>query len=222
MIRPLSACRSGRRRRAWRSSAAFDRPRQAGEPNTLHTFSIKTGQELWNQTVGAHYDQSESGGPVSDLPLIVDLDGDRRSEIVVADNGWMPPLSGYCGVKLLDGASGQPRWRRPMRPDTNSNDGLTDVIAAPDLDGDGTRDLVTVSLFEGKNPAPGSQAPPEAPERVYVDAISGKDGLLLWWWSVDLPENAFTRIWKPQWWSRGPDGWPLLAVALGGSLPDGL
>jgi hypothetical protein len=192
----------------------------AGGQNTLRAFSIKTGKELWNQTVGTFYDQSESGGPVSDLPLIVDLDGDGRSEVVVADNGSMSPLSGYRGVKLLDGASGQPRWRRPMRPDTKADDGLTEVIAAPDLDGDSTRDLVTVSVFEGKNPSTSPGPPREEPERVYVDALSGKDGRLLWWWSVDLPVEAFTRIWKPQWWGRGPDGWPLLAVALGGSQPD--
>jgi PQQ-like domain len=195
-------------------------PGPAGKHYTLRTFSTKTGQEMWNEPVGAVYDQSESGGPVSDFPLIVDLDGDGRSEVVAADTGSMPPLSGYRGVKLLDGVSGQPRWRRPMRPDTKSDDGLTEVIAAPDLDGDGTCDLVTVSLYEGKNPSPSPRTPPDEPERVYVDAISGKDGSPLWWWSVDLPIEAFTRIWKPQWWGRGPDGWPLLAIALGGAQPD--
>ena len=91
----------------------------------------------------------------------------------------------------------------------------------PDLDGDGTRDLVAISRFNGKNPSPGSSAQPDEPERIYVDAISGKSGHPLWWWSVDLPVERFTRIWKPRWWTRGPDGWPLLAIQLGGSNPVG-
>jgi hypothetical protein len=193
----------------------------AGGPREVRAFSIKTGHALWTETAGSDYDQSENGGPRPGFPLPVDLDGDGRSEIVVSDQGPMPPLSGYRGVKLIDGSSGKPRWHRPMIPDTKAGDGVTEIIAAPDLDGDGTRDLVTISLVAGKNP-PRSQTPPADPERVYVDALSGKDGQALWWWSVDLPAEKFTRIWKPLWWGRGPDGWPLLAVPLGGAHPDGV
>ena len=51
---------------------------------------------------------------------------------------------------------------------------------------------------------------------IYVDALSGRDGHPLWHWHVDLPENKHTAIRPPRWWGSGPDGWPLLAVPLGG------
>ena len=93
----------------------------------LRVFSVQTGGELWNQTVGAPYDASEEGfrnpgdppepgATLPSCPLVVDLDQDGRSEIVVPDSGPMPPLSGYRGVRLLDGRTGATRWRRAMRP----------------------------------------------------------------------------------------------------------
>jgi hypothetical protein len=188
--------------------------------STLHAFSIESGRELWSETVGAAHEQFR-GGPPLDFPLIADLDENGRFEIVVPDSGPLLPLSGYRGVKLLEGLTGKVRWRRPLRPDTKVADGLTAAIAAPDLDGDGTRDIATVSLFAGKNPSTTSRAAAEEPARAYVDAISGKDGRPLWWWHVDLPARKFTRFWPLYWWSRGPDGWPLLAVPLGGAHPDG-
>ena len=97
----------------------------------LSAFSTTTGRELWNANIGTTYNHSQGSGPASESPLVVDLDGDGRSEIVAADSGPMPPLSGYRGVKLLDGLTGKVRWHRPMRPDTRAADGLADVIVAP-------------------------------------------------------------------------------------------
>jgi hypothetical protein len=198
-------------------------PGPAGRQNTLHAFSIENGRELWLDAVGAPEDQLMRGGPPADFPLIVDLNEDGRFEIVVPDTGPMPPLAGYRGVKLLDGFTGKPHWRHPMRPDTKVTDGLNHAIAAPDLDGDGTRDLAIVSRHAGKNPGTTTGAAPEEPGRAYVDVISGKDGRPLWWWRVDLRAQGrqFTRFWQPHWWGRGPDGWPLLAVPIGGVNPDG-
>ena len=51
------------------------------------------------------------------------------------------------------------------------------------------------------------------PARVYVDALSGKDGRPLWCWRVDRPSDGSTYVLPPRWW-RGPDGWPLLAVPI--------
>ena len=86
-------------------------------------------------------------------------------------------------------------------------------MAAPDLDGDGTRQLIAVSLFDGRNPPPSPSDPDE--RRVYADALSGKDGRSLWVWNDSLPVATFA-IWAPKWWGHGPDGWPMLAVAVGG------
>ena len=48
-------------------------------------------------------------------------------------------------MQLIDGASGQARWVRKMCPDTKLGIDLDHVLAAPDLDGDGVRDLIAVS-----------------------------------------------------------------------------
>ena len=106
-------------------------PGPLGNRQSLHAFSITQGKEIWTATVGDGFDVTQSGGPVPECPMIVDLDGDGRSEIAAADSGAMPPLAGYRGVMLLDGLTGAARWHRPMRPQTKAEDGLAEIIAAP-------------------------------------------------------------------------------------------
>ena len=91
---------------------------------TLHAFAIRTGRQLWFQTVSSAYQGPGSGVPPwfkgawnpatsPDLPLIVDLDHDGRAEILAPDSGPMPGLTrGYRGVLLIDGIKGTIRWRR--------------------------------------------------------------------------------------------------------------
>jgi hypothetical protein len=186
----------------------------------LHAFSSKTGHELWTEEVSAPCDPAEEGALRPQLPLITDLDDDGKPEIVVPDGGPMPPLAGYRGIRLIDGRTGATRWRRAMRPETKSDDGLASAVVGPDLDGDGTRELFTVSLVEPGVTSTMAQRAGEFFVRVYVDALSGKDGRPLWWWSADLPPGEYSYLWTPLWWGRGPDGWPLLAVRLGGVEDD--
>lgn len=87
---------------------AVERGPAAGQ-NTLHAFSSSSGRELWSEpSVDAHI-QFRSDQPTAEFPMIVDLDGDGFSEIVVPDSGTQPSLSGSRGVKLLDGRTGKPR-----------------------------------------------------------------------------------------------------------------
>jgi hypothetical protein len=151
---------------------------------------------------------------IPEWPLVVDLDGDGRAEIVVADSGPLDAKNGYRGVRMLDGPTGRPRWTRPMRPDSIGDDGVIHIIDGPDLDRDGTRDVVTASIFIGRRPTTAFQRGPGEPERIYVDALSGKDGRPLWWWHVATPTDRSPFVWSPRWWGRGPDGWPLLAVPI--------
>ena len=88
------------------------------------------------------------------------------------------------------------------------DDGLAEAVVAPDLDGDGVREVVTVSVWKA-----GSH------RAIFVDALSGKDGHALWWWKVDT-QNKLLQITAPVWWGHGPDGWPLLALPLGGDSAD--
>ncbi len=59
------------------------------------------------------------------------------------------------------------------------------MVVAPDLDGDGARDVIVVSRHDGRDPF--SQPRREGPPQVYVDALSGRDGRQLWLWHADLP-----------------------------------
>ena len=182
--------------------------------HSLAAFSIATGRPLWTAAVNATLQVPFGMAESPAWPVIFDLDGDGRAEIVVADSGTLDPANGYRGVRMIDGSSGRTRWIRPMRPDTKGQDGLLDVVDAPDLDGDGTRDLVATSIFLGRTPINGNQGSAAEPERIYAEALSGKDGRPLWWWQVATPTDQFTIVGAPQWWGRGPDGWPLLAVAI--------
>jgi hypothetical protein len=186
---------------------------------SLTAFSSATGRTLWTTTVNARFMSRETFHLPSEWPWLVDLDGDGRTEVAVPDSGPMPPGGGYRGVRMFDGATGRTRWVRPMCPDTDENDELAHLGAAPDLDGDGTRDLVAVSLFKGRRPPPAEPWDIYERGRVYVDALSGKDGHPLWSWTREHPTDRSCFTWPLRWWGRGPDGWPLLAVSIGGQPP---
>ena len=99
----------------------------------------------------------------------------RRPAEVIAPGGEPPRSDFYrpAGVQVLDGATGRSLWRHPVKMNANGH-GFRD---APDLDGDGVRDVIEASVvldYFGR-------------ERdrwyFYIDALSGKDGRTLWWWN---------------------------------------
>jgi tRNA A-37 threonylcarbamoyl transferase component Bud32/outer membrane protein assembly factor BamB len=192
--------------------------------HTMAALSCRSGRKLWTATVKASYQRLTAQRAESAWPLILDVDEDGLSEVVVPDSGPTSPRGGFRGIRMLDGRSGQPHWTRPMQPQTKADDGLVQILDVPDLDGDGSRDIVTVSVFEGRDPSSWSTVSaalraarnktPHEPVRVFVDAISGKDGHSLWCWQEDNPFSYFASNSRPILWGRGPDGWPLLAVAL--------
>ena len=106
-------------------------------------------------------------------------------------------------------------------PETKAATGWS-ILEVPDLDGDGTRELVAVSRFDGRNPDPRADIDPLGAGAALRGCALGQgrpSALVLV--TVDLPEYKFGRIWTPRWWGRGPDGWPMLAVPLGGRHPQG-
>ncbi len=184
---------------------------------TIVAFASGSGRKLWSITVDAAFAPGGMRGAWSDWPLVADLDGDGRTEVLVADSGQLPPKRGFRGLRLLDGPSGQTRWLRPMQPETMSPDGVIHLVAGPDLDGDGVRDVVAVSQFDGRERLwRGSRERPTEPARLYVNALSGGDGHSLWSWHRDLPADRQALPWTPRWWGRGSDGWPMLALSVGG------
>jgi tRNA A-37 threonylcarbamoyl transferase component Bud32 len=199
---------------------------KGGEPltaPTLAAFSTATSRRLWVRELWTVY-RPMPAPPVRDWPLAVDLDGDGRAEIVIPHREVLGPRRWpmYGGIRMLDGATGEPRWDCPLYPGNQyAYDSLIHLLGAPDLDADGTRDLIVVSRYSGRHvgEAIAGQAP--EPSRIYVDAVSGKNGQKLWHWRTDLNHGDTTPVASPFWWGRGPEGWPMLALPIGGGEAPG-
>ena len=187
----------------------------------IHAFSIKSGRELWSEVVDAPHARFDGSSRGLSFPLVADLDGDGKAEILVPDAGPIPPAAAYRGVRLLEGRTGETRWRRAMRREI-APVGAGRGQLSPDLDGDGTRELITVSRVYPYLVPRRLQSGATEDASVYVDAFSGKDGRPFWWWKVSVTSEPGEEplLWMPLWWGRGPDGWPLLAVPLGGQEGD--
>ncbi len=60
----------------------------------------------------------------------------------------------YGGIRVLDGVTGVLRWDCPLYPGMSyAYDSLIHLLAVPDLDADGTRDLIVVSRYSGRVPS---------------------------------------------------------------------
>jgi hypothetical protein len=194
-------------------------PGPTAQQQSLTAFSCATGSPLWTTTVTVGFPQRWTGR-TAEWPWVIDLEGDGRFEVIVPDSGPLSPAGAYRGVRAIDGATGQTRWIRPMQPENKAEDGLDRVVPAPDLDGDGIGDLIAVSRYEGRSGPPANRLKGRSePWRVFDDAISGRDGRLLWSWHADLPDEWSWYIATPRWWGLGPDGRPLLAVPIGSQDP---
>jgi hypothetical protein len=151
-----------------------------------------------------------------EYPLLADLDGDGRPEVVVPR--WSDPdaagFSRRLSVEVWEGASGVVRWRRelarhawlPARPPPR-------LLVGPDLDGDGRREVLAVTAFEDL-PLLAVHAGIGGESRLFLDALSGADGHSLWW--RQFPLEPGRRPGPLRWWPAGPDGRPVLLVPLAG------
>ena len=195
-------------------------PGPSANQQTIAAYTIGTGQERWTATVAAKYPLPHENAGSREWPWLLEIEGKGRTDVVVPDSGPLPPKGAFRGVSVLEGVSGKSRFKCPMRPDTKADDSVEHVLDAPDLNGDGARELVAVSRFQGRNPPASRADPREEPEHIYVDVLSGRDGHPFWSWHMSVPENKFTWTAMPRWWARGPDGWPVLAVPLAGTDPE--
>ena len=190
---------------------------------TLIALSMATGQRLWTNKPMPFF-RPMPAVRMRDWPLAADLDGDGRCEIVVPHVDRLDWRGGsYGGIRMLDGVTGVPRWDCPLYPGMSyAYDSLIHLLAVPDLDADGTRDLIVVSRYSGPRFNESLVGQPREPSRIYVDAVSAKNGQRLWHWRTDLNHGDMTPVGAPFWWGRGPDGWPMLALPIGGGEAPGM
>ncbi len=116
---------------------------------SLAAFATLTGHRLWLTEVRDRYTFSvgKEDHWTRTWPLHADLDGDGRAEIVIPD---FDPADKYSGVRALDAVTGKTRWKRPMTPYPGYFDGLVHLLEGPDLDGDGTKDVVAVWRMDSR------------------------------------------------------------------------
>jgi serine/threonine protein kinase len=195
-------------------------PNMDFEPLTdpsLVAFSMATRERLWVKKNLMTFYRPMPAVPVRDWPVAADLDGDGRAEIVVPHVGAVGQ-----GVQMLDGATGETRWDCPLWPSMKfAYDSLVHLLAGPDIDADGTSDLVVVSQFRDPDKkAIAGQTPEQT--WAYVDAVSGKDGRRIWHWRTEINFWDTTPNGPAFWWGRGSDSWPMLVVPVGGDLAPGV
>ena len=196
-----------------------------GGYSTLAAFTLPEGKVLWKETIRLRFDQgfgAREGS--SEWPGVVDLDGDGKPEVIVPDlfrsvrfaTSINPEIR---GVRVLDGATGAMRWSSILyvQRESTPHGSLDRFAAVDDLDGDGVRDLLVVgtdSRIERRDIPSGYQET-QTDCRVYVDALSGKDGRKLWWSShpIDDPRGYIAQ---PLFWNHGATGRPLAAISFGG------
>jgi outer membrane protein assembly factor BamB len=179
----------------------------------LYVWSSGRRKQLWSLPLDAYWPQ-RAGWTVDapQWPLVVDLNGDRRFEIVVPHG--RPPGAGTFGGRLgtnqtpwgtltaWEGDTGREIWSRKLVSMDSQVDSFLD---GPDLDGDGTREVFAVTLAGNDF-------------SVYVDALSGATGKTLWT-NHQAPRNdrgtsASFVLAPPVWWQSGDDGWPQLLVQV--------
>lgn len=187
-------------------------PNELPEPN-LVVWSLAKDKQLWSKRLDAYWPAKRGwsiAGPA--WPLVTDLDGDGKCEIVVPD-GRSHRSGAFAGgtgsqqmpsgkLVVYDAAAGTAKWTRTLVTLDAQVDYFVD---GPDLDGDGTLEIFAATCDpKGQN--------------LYVDALSGATGKTFWSGTKPIPSESkidSLRIIGLQWWHSGADGWPQLAVSLG-------
>lgn len=193
-----------------------DQPANSPAPDEvkLHVRSLATGEHVFPPQVHvADYDKhSGNFHALPQWPVVADLNDDGRAEIVIASGTSSKTaikldinLRAWGGLTALAGATGKPLWHRELDAVDQQ---LDQFLVGPDIDGDGWRELFAATLFSRRLQG----------AKLYVDALSGKDGSTLWTNHVPVTlagtQLDYEVIGQLQWWNAGADGWPQLIVPI--------
>lgn len=222
-LRPVEAPHIGDLDGDGRPEALFlYRKARESEELVLRAVSLTSRDTLWERPFlrPGFLNQDESRPAGTELASVADLDGDGKREIVIpVRDDWGQYGKHWFGVQCLDGATGNPRWERRLWSmgfsSSSGSGGGTPVrmLVGPDLNGDRQQELFVASL--------GSiwQPPEEDIHYLQVDALSGKDGSVLWRWQQEgaTDSKPFEPPGRLQWWQAGDDEWPQLVVPVTGA-----
>jgi hypothetical protein len=213
---------------------------------TLTALDLATGRTLWEaswpgvpEPLRDEDDWYEPASePGSDWPLLVDLDGDGRLQIVVRQAEFSPrfhqpsrsretfnPLEMVVetmGVRVLDGATGATRWTRSLgrtRAERYYGRWPFRVLA-------GSHRLIVASLVvrwqRGSDILPSTIL--KRRTELYIDCLSSSDGSSRWWWRLPLSSTPDHWVTSPvdlgrlAWWGATPNE-PFLLVPLRDPYP---
>ena len=117
------------------------------KPITRYSLrSVETGNELWR--FDADYETKWWPDTRSNWPVIVDVNGDSQSEILIADGTDLENRrpSGFASLQALDAQTGKPLWDANQRAKIRTLDRqIQHALLGPDEDGDGLGDIYVVS-----------------------------------------------------------------------------
>ena len=173
----------------------------------IHAWSLARRTELWSQHLDVDWpSQIVWTADAPQWPLLADLNADGKAEVLVPlersalaniyRGGTLARVkeTPWCAVAALAGESGTVLWQRKL---VSMDAQIDHFIDGPDIDGDGTRELFAATMA-----GPGVA--------LYVDAVSGATGELLWTAEVPAPGNTAglqeSRVAQLVWWSAGADG----------------
>jgi hypothetical protein len=131
-------------------------------------------------------------------------------------------FSGWIGLEVLDGATGQVRWSRRLFDRTpwwnwsgKDDMRIKGFLAGPDLDGDGHKELVvaSVSQLEGEWVPVSLSDTARSSRFLFVDVLSGKDGHSISRWRKPVIAEGGLDLRRLALWQAGADGQPELLIS---------
>jgi outer membrane protein assembly factor BamB len=198
----------------------------------LTALNLRDRQQLWRTPFRGYWRSNWYEQPFW-WPWIYDLDGDDKDEIIIP-TAERTERSLRSGLQLIEGASGQVRWQRPIVLSSGWGriQQVDRFVTGPDIDGDGARDIFAASLDAAERAESinfpimmaGLTDPDKDASRpvVVVEALSGRTGEVLWW--SRQPMNQGTLASRPgpslgplHWWYTISGGAPQLVVSY---VPD--
>ncbi len=195
----------------------------------LQALSLDTHKPLWTAEVKARWRRGMNEQPF-DWPLVADLNRDGKLAIVLPIGGFNDPAElaedprgarRWAGLTVLNGQTGKPRdgWPRVIArnsgADWNALRQIDSFTTGQDLNGDGVLDIVAGTFIQQPGFLSERQAGRAYVVCLHVDAISGRDGSLLWWKREEIAlEHSFevSQFGQIEWGPPGPDGRPLIVV----------